>query len=83
MRKVLIVWCIAQCTCYALCGGIFYLAYIMLRDNIPYGALMLLIATFGLLLGGHKLSTSAMATCPKCGHSFEVGKDKKDANTQA
>ena len=83
MRKVLIIWCIAQCTCYTLCGGLFYLAYIMLRDNISYGGWMLIIATLGLLLGGHNLSTNAIATCPKCGHSFEVRKDKKDANTAA
>lgn len=78
----MIMWAIVECTRYCLCGLIFYLGYIMLRDGISYGGWMLVIAVLGLLLGGYKFSASNMATCPKCGHCFEIKKDNKNADTQ-
>lgn len=75
-------WGVVECTRYCLCGLIFYLGYIMLRDGVSYGGWMIVIALLGLLLGGYKFSASRLATCPKCGHSFEIKAGKDNANTQ-
>lgn len=76
------MWAIVQCVRYCLCGFMFYLGYIMLRDSVPYGAWMFVLSVLGLLFGGHNFHSTTTATCPKCGHTFEVT-GKKDANTQA
>ena len=79
----MITWGIVQCVRYILCGGLFYLGYVMLRDSVPYGGWVLVLAALCLVFGGHSFSRTSIATCPKCGHSFKIEKDKKDANTAA
>lgn len=67
---MIIWWGIVQCARYCLCGFMFYLGYIMLRDGLPYGGWLFVLAFLGLVFGGHNF---------KC----EKAAEDKDADTQA
>lgn len=55
-------------------ASIGFCAWLAVRGSV--GASILLALFVLLFLGSVKISTTVIATCPKCGHRFEVKNNK-------